>query len=40
MNPMVSPVDAERGMLHLPRCAPTKSADTIRTDDIPRPTTK
>jgi hypothetical protein len=35
MNPMVSPFEADRGMLHLPRCAPTKPPDPLRADDLP-----
>jgi hypothetical protein len=36
MSPMTSPFEANRGMPHLPRCAPTKPPDPLRTDDLPR----
>jgi hypothetical protein len=39
MNPMVPFFEAGRGMLHFPRCAPTKPPEPLRADHLPRPTT-
>jgi hypothetical protein len=38
MNHRFLPMATDRGMVHLPRCAPTKPPDSLRADDFPPPT--